>query len=91
MSIFSQASSSAACLSIFFYDLLGAEFECVDFCTTGSGSHIIRGALYYQNRWGTPLQEMAEEQAVEMVVKMLETAAEYDTATGGFRATAQLF
>ena len=29
--------------------------------------------------------------AVEMVVKMLETAAEYDTATGGFRATAQIF
>ena len=76
---------------IFFYDLLGAEFECVDFCTTGSGSNIIRGALYYQNRWGTPLAEMAEEQAVETVLKMLETAAEYDTATGGFRETARIF
>jgi proteasome beta subunit len=89
--IFAAFDEVAEQSKIFFYDLLGAEFECVDFCTTGSGSHIIRGALYYQNRWGTPLQEMAEEQAVEMVVKMLETAAEYDTATGGFRATAQIF
>lgn len=89
--IFAAFDEIAEQSKIFFYDLLGAEFECVDFCTTGSGSHIIRGALYYQNRWGTPLQEMAEEQAVEMVVKMLETAAEYDTATGGFRATAQIF
>ena len=34
---------------------------------------------------------MAEEQAVETVLKMLETAAEYDTATGGFRETARIF
>jgi K+-sensing histidine kinase KdpD len=28
---------------IYFYDVLGAQFESVDFCTTGSGSPIIRG------------------------------------------------
>ena len=89
--IFASYDEVAAQSKIFFYDLLGAEFECVDFCTTGSGSHIIRGALYYQNRWGTPLEEMREGQAVETVVKMLETAAEYDTATGGFRQTARIF
>lgn len=89
--IFALYDDIAEQSKIFFYDLLGAEFECVDFCTTGSGSHIIRGALYYQNRWGMPLQEMREEQAVETVVKMLETAAEYDTATGGFRQTARIF
>ena len=51
---------------IFFYDLLGATFESVDFCTTGSGSSIIRGALYYLNRWGgTPLAEMDENAALE--------------------------
>lgn len=77
---------------IFFYDLLGATFECVDFSTTGSGSHIIRGALYYLNRWGeTPISEMDEAAALELVIKMLETAAEYDTATGGYRATARIF
>ena len=89
--IFASYDEVAAQSKIFFYDLLGAEFECVDFCTTGSGSHIIRGALYYQNRWGTSLEEMREGQAVETVVKMLETAAEYDTATGGFRQTARIF
>ncbi len=77
---------------IFFYDLLGATFESVDFCTTGSGSHIIRGALYYLNRWGdTPLAEMDEGAALELIVKMLETAAEYDTATGGYRPSARIY
>ena len=77
---------------IFFYDLLGATFESVDFCTTGSGSSIIRGALYYLNRWGeTSLAEMDEKAALELVVKMLETAAEYDTATGGYRQNARIF
>ncbi len=47
---------------IYFYDLLGAQFESVDFCTTGSGSPGIRGAFYYLNRWGEqPLAQMAEE------------------------------
>jgi len=77
---------------IFFYDLLGAQFESVDFCTTGSGSHIIRGALYYLNRWGQPpLAGMDEARSLELVLKMLETAAEYDTATGGYKPGARVF
>ena len=90
--IFAAFDHAAAKGKIFFYDLLGAEFECVDFCATGSGAHIVRGALYYQNRWGPqPLREMAGEQAVELLLKMLETAAEYDTRTGGFRESAHIF
>ena len=77
---------------IFFYDLLGATFESVDFCTTGSGSHIIRGALYYANRWGeVPLARMDDKMALETIVKMLETAAEYDTATGGYNSTSLIY
>jgi len=77
---------------IFFYDLLGATFESVDFCTTGSGSHIIRGALYYANRWGeVPLAKMDDKMALETIVKMLETAAEYDTATGGYNSTSLIY
>ena len=76
---------------IFFYDLLGARFESVDFCTTGSGSHIIRGALYYLNRWEDPLAGMEEDRSLELVLKMLETAAEYDTATGGYKPAARIF
>ncbi|MEE2659445.1 MAG: proteasome subunit alpha [Candidatus Latescibacterota bacterium] len=76
---------------IYFYDVLGAQFESVDFCTTGSGSPIVRGALYYQNRWEQPLAERDETHALELVVKMLETASEYDTATGGYRPVASIF
>ena len=77
---------------IFFYDLMGATFESVDFCTTGSGSHIIRGALYHVNRWGeTPLAQMDDRMALETVVKMLETAAEYDTATGGYNSDSLIY
>ena len=77
---------------IFFYDLLGATFESVDLCTTGSGSHIIRGALYYANRWGeVPLAKMDDKMALETIVKMLETAAEYDTATGGYNSTSLIY
>ncbi len=77
---------------IFFYDILGAQFESVDFCTTGSGSFVVRGALYYLNRWGPhPLAEMDEERSLELILKMLETAAEYDTATGGYKPGARIF
>ena len=76
---------------IFFYDLLGAQFESVDFCTTGSGSPGIRGALYHQNRWGgRPLAEMEEAEALRLAVQMLETAAEFDTATGGYKPEARI-
>jgi proteasome beta subunit len=77
---------------IFFYDVLGATFESVDFCTTGSGSQVIRGALYYLNRWGErPLAEMEAEESLSLILRMLETAAEYDTATGGYKPVARIF
>jgi proteasome beta subunit len=90
--IFAAYDEASASSKIFFCDILGAQFESVDFYTTGSGSPIIRGALYYLNRWGAqPFAEMAADKVLELVVKMLETAAEYDTATGGFRRQAQIF
>ena len=76
---------------IYFYDVLGAQFESVDFCTTGSGSPIIRGALYHHNRWQERLAAMEESASLELVLKMLETAAEFDTATGGLNARARIF
>ncbi len=77
---------------IFFYDLLGAQFESVDFCATGSGSPTIRGAVYFQDRWGPePLASLDEPAAVALALKLLETAAEYDTATGGYRSRARIF
>ena len=90
--IFSTFDAAEERGKIFFYDVLGAQFESVDFCTTGSGSPIIRGALYYLNRWGRePLARMEEGAAVPLILRMLETAAEYDTATGGYRPSSRVF
>jgi proteasome beta subunit len=90
--IFAVYDAEADNGKIFFYDLLGAQFESVDFCTTGSGAPIIRGALYYLNRWGPrPLAELSEPEALALALKMLETAAEYDTATGGANPGARVF
>lgn len=77
---------------IFFYDALGAHFENVDFATTGSGSIWIRGVLRYLNRWGeTRLEEMDEQQATITILRLLDTASEYDAATSGYNAKSQIF
>ena len=90
--IYATFDAAASIGKIYFYDVLGAQFESVDFCTTGSGSPIIRGALYYHNRWGEQaLGDMQESESLSLILKMLETAAEYDTATGGYKPTASIF
>ena len=77
---------------IFFYDALGAHFENVNFATTGSGSVWIRGVLRYLSRFGdAPLQEMDERQAIITILRLLDTASEYDAATSGYNARAQIF
>lgn len=81
-----------ACGKIFFYDILGAEFEAVEYAVSGSGSSTIRGILYYMNRWGnSPVGEMAEEDALTFVLRLMTSAAEFDSATGGVDAQAQLY
>ena len=37
---------------IYFYDILGAEFQIDTHSATGSGSPMIRGILEYENLWG---------------------------------------
>ena len=77
---------------IFFYDALGAHFENVNFATTGSGSIWIRGVLLYLSRFGdTPLQDMDKRQATITILRLLDTASEYDAATSGYNARAQIF
>ncbi|MFH1570397.1 MAG: proteasome subunit alpha [Gemmatimonadota bacterium] len=89
--IYATYEAAAQTGHIYFCDVLGAQFETVDFCTTGSGSAVIRGALYYLNRWDRPFASLSEEEALVLVLKMLETAAEYDTATGGYKPVARIF
>ena len=77
---------------IYFYDALGAHFENVDFATTGSGSVWIRGVLRYLDRWGeTRLEDMDEKQATITILRLLDTASEYDAATSGYNAKAEIF
>ena len=77
---------------IFFYDAMGAQFECSDFATSGSGSPDIRGALYYLNRWGEKsFTELALEETVALVLRLLDTASEFDAATGGYNRKSNIF
>ncbi len=72
--------------SIWFYDPLGAQFEAAAFAGSGSGSGAIKSVLYYMENWGRPRPgEMPLAQAVVLANRLLMTAAEFDTATGGVR------
>ncbi len=77
---------------IYFYDILGAEFEGVEFATSGSGSPGIRGVLHYQNKWEErPVSALPQKEAVILALRLLETAAEFDAATGGVKKSANVF
>ena len=77
---------------IFFYDILGAEFEGVEYAVSGSGSPTIRGILHYINTWGEQsLGAMSEEQAAAQALRLLTSAAEFDSATGGVNREANLY
>jgi proteasome beta subunit len=77
---------------VFFYDGLGAQFEAVDYATTGSGSPAVRAVLHYQNTWGAKqLVKMTETESVTLALRLLDTAAEFDTATGGYNRRANIF
>jgi proteasome beta subunit len=90
--VFAGYDALEGCGKIFFYDILGAEFEAVEYAVSGSGSPTIRGILYYMNRWGTgPVAGLNEEDALTFVLRLMTSAAEFDSATGGVDAQAQLY
>jgi proteasome beta subunit len=70
--------------SIFFYDPLGAQFLAVGFAASGSGAAVVRSLLSFQERYGAPKpREMGVAEAVRFALRLLITAAEFDSATGG--------
>jgi len=72
--------------SIHFYDLLGAEFQMTTHAVTGSGSPMVKGVLEYEDIWGEKrLVERTRDEAVELAIRLLHTAAHFDTATGKAR------
>ncbi len=71
---------------------MGANFEVAEYAATGSGSPAVRGVLYYENTWGVkPLREYGREDALRLVLRALDTAAEADTATGGVDRNGRIF
>ncbi|MDE0299690.1 MAG: proteasome subunit alpha [Candidatus Poribacteria bacterium] len=77
---------------IYFYDALGAHFENAAFAVSGSGSVWIRGILRYLDRWeGGPLAEMDLQKATRTVLRLLDTASEYDVATSGYNPKSRIF
>jgi len=77
---------------IYFYDPLGAQFHAVAYAASGSGSGTIRSILSFQERFGQPRpKEMTLGQAVQFALRLLMTAAEFDSATGGVNPAAESF
>lgn len=77
--------------AIYFYDPLGAQFEAASYAGSGSGSGSIKSVLHYLEKWGNPRpQEMSLAQASNLATRLLMTAAEFDTATGGVNPEAGL-
>ncbi len=77
---------------LYFYDVMGANFEVAEYAATGSGSPAVRGVLYYENTWGRkPLSEYTLEEALNLTLRALDTASEADTATGGVDRHGRIF
>ncbi len=90
--IFAGYDAEQEAAKIYFYDILGAEFEGAEYAVSGSGSPTIRGILHYLNTWGEqPLNTMTEEQATVQALRLLTSAAEFDSATGGVNREAGVY
>jgi proteasome beta subunit len=77
---------------IYFYDPLGAQFEAATFAGSGSGSGSIKSVLHFLEKWGNPPPgEMNVAQATTLAIRLLMTAAEFDSATGGVNPELELF
>lgn len=78
--------------AIHFYDMLGADFKISTHTATGSGSPTIRGILEHEDLWGDqPLAERSENDAVTLAIRLLHTAAQFDSATGQARPEDEIF
>ncbi len=77
---------------IYFYDPLGAQFEAANYAGSGSGSGSIKAVLSFLEKWGNPKPaEMSLSQACNLANRLLITAAEFDTATGGVQPERKQF
>lgn len=77
---------------IYFYDIMGAQFQTRIHTATGSGSPMIRGILEHENLWGSkPLAARSRQEAAILAIRLLQTASQFDAATGQARPEENLF
>ena len=77
---------------LYFYDVMGANFEVTEYAATGSGSPGVRGVLYYENTYGEkPISEYVREEAISLAMRALDTASESDSATGGVHRDGRIY
>ena len=77
---------------VYFYDALGAQFEGVDYAASGSGSLAVRSVLHYLNNWGgKPLAKYGADEVIVAALRLLDTAADSDTATSGYNPKSNIF
>jgi proteasome beta subunit len=87
-----ETTDSEAKPAIYFYDPLGAQFEAASYAGSGSGSGSIKSVLHFLEKWGNPRPpDMSLAQATTLANRLLMTAAEFDTATGGVHPERQVF
>src|SRR5207302_1555868 len=86
------ASRTKSLLRMATASLVLPEFARVEYAVSGPGSPPIRGILHYLNTWGeVPLSALPEEQALVQALRLLTSAAEFDSATGGVNREASLY
>jgi proteasome beta subunit len=77
---------------IYFYDPLGAQFQAVGYAASGSGSGTIRSILSFQENFGQPKpSQMGLRDAVRFASRLLSTASEFDSATGGINPATETY
>lgn len=90
--IFATYDIKAKKPAICFYDILGAQFQILTHTATGSGSPIIRGILEHENLWGEkPLAERGGKEAAILAIRLLQTASQFDSATGQARPDEKIY
>ena len=71
---------------------MGANFEVAEYASTGSGSPAVRGCSITRTPGArNPCASTAVEEALRLVLRALDTAAEADTATGGVDRNGRIF
>ncbi len=72
---------------VYFFDGAGARFENGAYACAGSGSERIRGVFEYVARYSGPFEEKPLDEVLKEGLRMLDIAADLDSATGGFQKT----